>query len=339
MPAPQVERGKRPVFVIGCHRSGTNLLYDTLLSAGGFAIYRGYVPVYKMLIPRFGNLNRSENRRRLADTWLHSKGFRRSGLDAETLRARLHAEVRTGGDFLRIVMDTISRHQNSARWAVYDADNVLYIPQIKADIPEALFLHIVRDGRNVALSLRKMGGFRPFPWPRQAASLEATALYWRWMVRAGRQHGQQIPDDYLEVRYEELVSDPERTIATLGRFLEQKMDHDQIRNFSNSRASNSSFRDEPDGHPPMNRWKQRLSPQQVASLEGLVGDCLEEFGYSLTTPEAERTLGIRGHGLRAAYAAFLNAKLWLKGRSTLGRFADLSALELEDEGEAINAAD
>src|SRR5579872_1636455 len=44
-------RSQCPVFVMGCHRSGTNFLYDTLLSAGGFAIYRGYLPVYKILTP------------------------------------------------------------------------------------------------------------------------------------------------------------------------------------------------------------------------------------------------------------------------------------------------
>src|SRR5499433_4393140 len=78
-------RSRRPVFVMGCHRSGTNLLYDTLLSAGGFAVYRGYLPVYKMLIPRFGSLNSLANRNRLMKTWLRSKGFRRSGLDPQLL--------------------------------------------------------------------------------------------------------------------------------------------------------------------------------------------------------------------------------------------------------------
>src|SRR5579863_9772580 len=100
-----VERRTRPVFVIGCHRSGTNLLYDTLLSAGGFAIYRGYLPVYKMLIPRFGGLRRPSSRKKIVETWLKSKGFRRSGLDVQQLTTKLMAECRNGGDFIRIVMD------------------------------------------------------------------------------------------------------------------------------------------------------------------------------------------------------------------------------------------
>ena len=165
------ERKTRPVFVVGCHRSGTNLLYDTLLSAGGFAIYRGYLPIYKMLIPRFGRLDQPESRKKIVDIWLRSKGFRRSGLDVGQLTAKLLGECRNGGDFIRIIMDEIAQNQNCARWAVYDPDNVLHIPRIKADIPGALFIHIVRDGRDIALSLKKMGGFTPFPWRRSARGL------------------------------------------------------------------------------------------------------------------------------------------------------------------------
>src|SRR5208283_5090701 len=82
-------RKTRPVFVMGCHRSGTNLLYDTLLSAGGFAVYRGYLPAYKMLLPRFGNLAELNNRKRMMDAWVRSKGFRRSGLNAEQLTFKI----------------------------------------------------------------------------------------------------------------------------------------------------------------------------------------------------------------------------------------------------------
>src|SRR3954470_4753486 len=82
-------RARQPVFVMGCHRSGTNMLYDMLLSAGGFAVYRGYLPIYKMLIPRCGSLERAHSRARIIGTWMHSKGFRRSGLNAATLSAEL----------------------------------------------------------------------------------------------------------------------------------------------------------------------------------------------------------------------------------------------------------
>jgi hypothetical protein len=334
-----VERRIRPVFVIGCHRSGTNLLYDTLLSAGGFAVYRGYLPVYKMLIPRFGNLANRDNRKRMLQAWVRSEGFRRSGLNAAELTTKVLDQCSNGGDFIRIVMSEIARGQNVARWVLYDPDNLLYIPAIKADIPEALFIHIIRDGRDVALSLTKMGGFKPFPWNRHAKGLLPTALYWEWMVRKGRQNGLRIPSDYFEARYEELVSEPRAALTKLAEFLDHDLDYDCIRKASlgRVRAPNSSFLDETDRHSPVNRWSEKLSSREVASVEAMVGDCLEELGYSLTSPAKLKESGLREKCMRASYFKLLNAKFWLKTRTPVGRLANLGALELSDDIESTEA--
>jgi len=313
---------------MGCHRSGTNLLYDTLLSAGGFAVYRGYLPVYKMLVPRFGSFARLENRKRAMETWSRSKGLHRAGLNAEQLTARVLSECRTGGDFIRIVMSEVAASQNTPRWAVYDPDNLLYIDNIKADIPDALFVHIIRDGRDVALSLSRMGGFNP--WNREPKGLLPTALYWEWMVRKGRQHGHRIPADYMEVRYEELVSDPRATLDKLGKFLDHDLDYTRIRNASlgRIREPNSSFSGEDVGNS-VNRWRTRLSDSELASLEATIGSYLDELGYPLSS-QATRRLGLKEKCMRGFYFNLLNAKLWLKTRTPAGRMAKLEALELSD---------
>lgn len=329
--AESSKRAEQPVFVIGCHRSGTNLLYDMLLSAGGFAVYRGYLPIYKMLIPRFGSMKTAKSRKQIVDTWMHSKGFRRSGLEAGDLAARLLEGCRNGGDFIRIVMDSVARLQGTPRWAVYDADNVLYMSKIKADIPDALFVHIIRDGRDIAVSLKKMGEFRPIPWSRKPASLEATALYWRWMVQTGRRHGALFPNDYFEVRYEDLLTAPQETLQDLGQFLAQDLNYAQIQRqkLGRLRESNSSFRESgPLESNPINRWKKMLPREDVARIEGLVGDCLHESGYPLTLGEDERRSNLRQTWIRNVYPALLAAKLWLKTNTPAGRFSNLSALEL-----------
>jgi len=336
-----LERKTRPVFVIGCHRSGTNLLYDTLLSAGGFAVYRGYLPIYKMLLPRFGNLDNLANRKRMMNAWLRSKGFRRSGLNAERLTVRILEECRSGGDFIRIVMTEIARSQNVARWAVYDPDNLLYIPSIKTDIPDALFIHIIRDGRAVALSLSTMQGFKPLFWERKAKGLAPTALYWEWMVRTGQQYGSQLPSDYIEVRYEELVSEPRTVLKKLGEFLDHDLDYDRIQNkgLGRLRQSNSSFQDEKDRGEkdqlcPVNRWRDRLCNHELAAVEAMVGEYLEELGYPLSSPQQLRKPGLREKFAQAFYFNLLNTKLWLKTRTPVGRLANLEALELSDSSEA-----
>jgi hypothetical protein len=333
MPSPS-DRKHAPVFVMGCHRSGTNLLYDMLLSSGGFAIYRGFLPIYKILIPRFGSLANRKNREKILETWLRSKGFRRSGLDAEPLSARILNAGLSGGDFIRIVMDSVAEKQQAERWAVYDPDNVLHVERVKRDIPNALFVHIIRDGRDIALSLKKMGGFTPLPWDRnQTDSLVATSLYWEWMVHRGRAHGSKFPADYIEIRYEDLVTNPQETLGKLGSFIDHDLDYDQIQRAGLGRLSqtNSSFREEgaKETINPLGRWKERLAPEDVAAIEGTVGEALEENGYELSLPAAGRRRSLKQSWMRGIYPAFLGGKLWLKLYTPIGRLANMSALELE----------
>jgi len=321
---------------MGCHRSGTNLLYDMLLSSGGFAIYRGFLPIYKILIPRFGSMENRANRERILETWLHSKGFRRTGLDAEQLSARILSECRTGGDFIRVVMEAVAQSQQVQRWAVYDPDNVLHVERVKRDIPNALFVHIIRDGRDIALSLKKMGGFTPLPWDRnQTESLVATSLYWEWMVQQGRIHGRKFPADYIEIRYEDLITKPHETLGKLGAFIDHDLDYERIQRSGLGRLSetNSSFREEgaKEKINPLGRWKERLTHADVAAIEATVGDCLQENGYELSLAAAHRRRTLRQSWMRGTYPVFLGGKLWLKLHSPAGRFANMSALEFEEE--------
>ena len=139
------ERSTAPVFIVGCPRSGTTLLYHMLLSAGGFVYYRAESHVFDVIIPRFGNLASSEAKERLMERWLASHFFARTGLEPEALEARVMAECRNGGDFLRIVMGAMAERQGMPRWADCTPAHVLHMPQIKETIPDALFIHIIRD--------------------------------------------------------------------------------------------------------------------------------------------------------------------------------------------------
>lgn len=325
-------RKHSPVFVIGCHRSGTNLLYDTLLSAGGFALYRASSPVYSTLVPLAGSLAVARNREKLMKVWLRSKQFRRSGLGSEEVCSKIYDQCRSGGDFLRIVLGEVARHGSAERWAVYDPDNVLHIPTIKREVPDALFVHIVRDGRDTALSLKKMGGIRPLWWDRPR-NLFAAALNWQWTVRKGRRFGQTVPDDYIEVHYEDLVNDPRQTLARLAAFLDHELDYDRIQNAGLGRVSdpNTTWKEEStEEFHPVNRWKEKLSQHEIAALEMLIGECLEEFGYPLTTKDRHFSQDLRLRLMRFLYPRYFDAKLSLKSNTPLGRFASTNPLELTE---------
>lgn len=306
-----------------------------LLSSGGFAIYQAHLAVFESLVPRFGPLSKRSNREKLLETWLRTKSYRRTGVSGDVLSSRILNDCFSGADFIRIVMEAVAENQGTPRWALYDPDNALHIEKLKASIPNALFLHIIRDGRDIALSLKKMGGFRPLPWQRsRTGGLVETALYWEWVVRHGRESGRNFPADYMEIHYEDLVTTPEESLKKIGAFVEHDLDYSRIRSVGLGRLSdsNSSFLDESAERKinPVGRWKQRLSRAEVAAIEAAVGDCLEETGYSLSLPQEERRRRIRDKARRVMYQSFLSTKSWLKLNTPAGRLVDLSALEIEN---------
>ena len=326
-------RSKAPVFVLGCGRSGTKFLYHTLLSAGGFAVYHAESNAFNLLGLRFGNLARRRNREKLLQAWLKSKLFQRSGLTREEIEPRILNECHNAGDFLRILMETIAGKQGVDRWAESTPLHLLYLPLIKKLIPDALIIHIIRDGRDVAASLNKIGWIRPYPWDRRR-SLVLAGLFWKWIVSRGRRCGRDLGPDYLEVHYEDLVGKPRETLARLSQFIVHDLDYDRVQAVAlgSVHNPNSSFGadNQQKDLSPVGRWKALHSPAEIAELESAIGDLLRETGYAPITPpeRSARTLAV---GMMSVlYPAVFDLKLWLKSRTPLARTADVGRMGITD---------
>jgi Sulfotransferase family len=318
-------RSRAPVFVLGCVRSGTTLLYHMLLSAGNFAVYRAESSVFNLLEPRFGDLSVERNKRRLLEAWCESRLYTLSGLDKQEIAAKVMNECRNGGDFLRIVMSEMAAKQGVGRWADTTPEHILYLRRIKETIPDALVIHIIRDGRDVALSTDKLGYIRRLPWDRKPSKM-AAGLYWEWMVSKGRRDGCDLGDDYTEVHFEELISQPRETLARLGQFIEQDLDYDQIRQvgIGSVSAPNTSFASESEeSFQPVGRWQTGYSAEELAMFEGLVGQTLEENGYALGCKDGAGENREQGSAdlrmMRSTYRTYFDTKLYLKAKTPLGK--------------------
>jgi len=87
--------------------------------------------------------------------------------------------------------------RGKSRWGDKTPIYCRYINSIRKVLPEARFIHIIRDGRDAALSLRRM-------WFSPGWEIETQASFWRDCVLAARSAGVGR-DDYMEVRYEDLI--------------------------------------------------------------------------------------------------------------------------------------
>jgi hypothetical protein len=318
-------RSRAPVFVLGCGRSGTKFLYHTLLSAGGFAVYHAESNAFNLLGLRFGNLAHRGNRRRLLDAYYTSKLFQRTGLQPADIDQRVMDECRNAGDFLRVVMEAIARKQGVHRWAESTPLHTLYLPLLKRVIPDALVIHLIRDGRDVTASLHRIGWIHPLPWDRSRAFL-VPAIFWRWIVSKGRRYGQALGADYIEVHYEDLVQNPRDTLARIAKFIEHDLDYDRIQQVAlgSVHKPNSSFRG--DGKETeaatIGRWKRMFTPPQVRDMEWSIGELLTSTGYALETPPSEMRASLAVRFMNFLYPVYFDFKLWLKSATPLARIAD-----------------
>jgi len=312
-------RGCAPVFVVGCARSGTTLLYDMLLSAGGFALYLGESNIFNLLAPRFGDLGVRKNRERMFEVWAGSSLFRISGLDRQQIERPILEDCRNAGDFLRIVMDEVARQQGARRWAGNAPEEILHLLEIKRTIPEALIIHMIRDGRDVCLSLSNKRYIRPFPW-KERETPEGAALYWQWIVGKGRTASEWLGRDYTEVRFEELIADPKAVLRNLSEFLEQDLDHATIqRNAVGAVARpNTSFKGSGDDQfNPVGRWRKQLTAEKLCRIEGFIGNTLQELSYELASTGVESTSRVYVAWNRMIYRRFFELKLQSKKNALL----------------------
>jgi len=215
--------------------------------------------------------------------------------------------MQDGGDFIRLVMDSVTERQDAHRWAFHDGDNVLHFRRIKKDIPNALFVHIIRDGRDIALSLKKMAGFAPLPWDRsETNSLVATALYWSGWCAADAKPQKSSPPITSRSATKIWLRIPTKLWANWA------VSSTTISTTIGSRIPPGVHFPRPI-HPSAKRGRKdqsagplegSLSPENIAALEGAVGACLEENGYQLSLPAPERRISLRSSWMRLMYPHF-----------------------------------
>jgi hypothetical protein len=322
-------RRQAPVFVMGSPRSGTTYFYHLLLSAGDFALYRTEARVFDMLEPRFGDLRKRGNRKALLDAWLPSEFFRRSGLDAAEFRSKALDGFSGAGELLKLLMESICAAQGARRWAECTPMNVLYMEEIKRAFPDALFIHMIRDGRDVALSYAKQGWMRPLPWDRKRTTL-AAGLYWQWLVEHGQRNGRSVAPGYMEVRFEELNARPRDVLARVGEFIEHDLDYDRILKvgYGSVSAPNTSFSGDlkSGAFNPVGRWKSGYTHEQLVEFEAIIGPFLSQLGYELSQPRESLRASPGLELMAAMYRSQFSIKHWLKTTTPLGRLTDISLL-------------
>jgi hypothetical protein len=281
--------------IVGVPRSGTTLLRMMLDAHPEMAIppETGFLPSLATLDPSI------DSSRSAADLITSFHTWPDFSLEAGALRdAFARSAPITPADAARIFYRSYAARFGKDRWGDKTPTYGASLDRIASLLPESRFIHIIRDGRDVVVSVREL-------WFRPGETIEACAEDWAMKLAHTRALGATVPH-YLEVRFEDLVRDPAATLETICGFLDlrfdprmlsyhrgasARLDEHQARYSTDGqvvvskadRLNNQRFVTEPPRPDRIGRWQSELSAEEVSRFEGVAGDWLERLGYRCRT--------------------------------------------------------
>lgn len=290
-------------FIVGCPRSGTYLLSSILNSSGRIAIptETHFVPLFRPHLWLAGDLARPAARKRLLRAififlriWLaraeeerdYSAVTRHSLLAVEAECDRIIDSARDYASVVSGLFATYARRQG----ATNAGDKSAFFDHLPLELLEtamagrARFIHVVRDGRDVCVSWRKTK-----VGPR---TVTEAAKAWAGHIEGKQSWGRLHPERYLEIRYEDLLSNPRETLRAVCAFIGFEYT-DALLNFHNTAyardISNSSTHaqlGQPLNAANQGKWRQLLSPVEIRDFESHAGRALTAAGYAPSSHES-----------------------------------------------------
>jgi hypothetical protein len=279
-------------FIVGVPRSGTTLLRLMCDAHPELSIppEMGFMPAATALRGRDDALRRAFFE---AVTGMPSWG------DAKLPRATFEQALREVEPFtvaggVRAFYRAYAGRFGKARWGDKTPAYCLHMDKIERVLPEARFVHIIRDGRDVALSLRGL-------WFSPGDRIEELAEHWRSWLLTARRLGKRRRH-YMEVRYEELIADAPAVLRKVCDFAELTYDRrmeryyefsparlDEVKSMyrgdgslvitKEERLYNQRFTTRQPERSRVFRWRAEMDAGTQARFAAVAGDLLEELGY------------------------------------------------------------
>jgi len=216
---------------------------------------------------------------------LPNQWFRRWEVPPERVTADIEeGEISGYADAIRAVYAAFASTRGKRRYADKTPVHIYHLPVLADLFPEGRFVHVIRDGRDVAASFLDQDDMRP-------NGVAEAALLWRERVSIGRTAGAELgPDRYLELRYEELVRSPGPVLERLCAMIGLSYDPSML-SYPERAAEVVAHDGGPERHrgvfmPPtvgLRHWREELSTEAVETFELVAGDLLAALGYERAT--------------------------------------------------------
>ena len=288
----QADRSPAP-FVVGMNRSGTTLLRMMLDAHPELAI-----PPETHFVPDVIKACRRGDA--MPEAALAAMKSHREwddfGFSDEEMLERLRSRQRLdAGEALRAFY---AAREGKPRWGEKTPRYVGQMRRIQSALPEARFIHVVRDGRDVALSVLD----------RTVRDITAADVAGRWRrkIEKARAAAPKLRH-YIEVRYEDLILDTEPTLRRISDFIDLPWSASMLDYYERSperltemkrglpadgrsaeldverRMATHAMTTKPPDADRVSRWKRQMSAADREAFEGVAGATLADLGYETAT--------------------------------------------------------
>ncbi|MDX2272693.1 MAG: sulfotransferase [Cyanobacteriota bacterium] len=300
----------KPIFIVGCHRSGTTVLYEAIAQHPEMVFLTNAsnllprIPIVSNTIGKWLELDEVVQERFLQDGIPFTYATPNEGIRIWEFCAPEGGdycldETYDNPDMEKYLKYTIRKHLkyfSGKRFINKNPDNSVRIRYLNKLFPDAYFINIIRDGRAVCSSLLKVrqiaeqffgpdhrhakSGVKVKAWADIEAAWESDpissiGMLWREVVETVERDRQVIsPDRYLELRYEDFVTEPLAYLQKIANFSQLTWDP-HIETIFQKEASKLKM----DGRN--DAWKKRLSSDDVERLLAIIGPKMQAYGYTL----------------------------------------------------------
>ncbi|HEX2652525.1 MAG TPA: sulfotransferase [Xanthobacteraceae bacterium] len=276
---------ERPIFMLGAERSGTTLVMAMLGCHPRIAVPEvvWYYPRFRPYLFSYGDLSQEKNLRALAEEMVFGlkTPFWGMAVNPRTIVDEIMGSLKERS-FAGIYCAMHERYAyvngRKPRWGEKTPHNVFFVKEILEDFPNAQFIFITRDGRDASCDYidSAFGPTNVFCAAESWALCQNAAEPWRKTLSA---------DQWMDVKYEELVRDPEGILRNVCKFLGEEY-AEEMHEFHKSEIAKN--RGATKDHAPLGRptsdqyigiYKNQMSVRDQRIFAAVAGKELTAAGY------------------------------------------------------------
>lgn len=289
---------QQPIFIGGLHRSGTSLMRAIVGSHPAVTLYKSDLPLWTKFYDRHKSLDlndRTNLQNLLNEIFNHKKADDLASVRSEIERQLLDSidsKNLTFGTICEIVLKAYARSQHPeleganilTRWGLKTPYNEFFTDAIFEAYPHAKMVQLLRDPRDVAVSVASRG------WSK---TLEQTCKEWQDSARLAQTNTHKYAGSYVVVRYEDLVKNPEAIARQICQTLEMDYSPEMLamQGHHGWRGSNSYFDDigykqQGISSSGLGRFVDLLDPEHLKFIQDRLWNEMNCWNYEFTLPSS-----------------------------------------------------